>query len=128
MAEFTAGNLYDMNKSLVDKYEKALKGKALQNRIDRAVIPYLNDKKDETYFMLICHEHRDYTVFHINPGEDTLVGIITQLKICLLNRGAIYGIDRTPDGVALELWIKYNEYGEMACYYFFPYSQAVVEI
>ncbi len=129
MAEIEAGNLYDMNKSLVAKYEKQLKGKALQNRIDRAVIPYLREKmKNESYFMLLCHEKRDYTVFHISDNENAMDEIIKMLKVCLLNRGAIFGIDRTPDGVALELWIKYDGDGEMACYYFFPYTQAIVEI
>lgn len=130
MAEINAGNLYDMNKSLVAQYEKNLKGKALQNRIDKEVVPYLQEKMaHEPYFMLLCNERRDYTVFHISENTPNAIdSIINNLKVCLLTRGAIYGIDRTSDGVALELWIKGDDNGEMACYYFFPYTQAVIEI
>lgn len=130
MAKFVTNNLYDMNKQLVEKYEKSLKGKPLLNRINNVVIPYLKSKNTETYFMLLCNERKDYTVFRISDinNESNADKIAEQIKICLLNRGAIYGMDITSDKVALEIWIKSDEDGEMSCYYFFPYSQAVIEI
>lgn len=128
MAEFEAGNLYDMNKNLVAQVEKPLKGKALTNKINNEIIPYLNEKlANHSYFMLLCHEKRDYTVFHISDRDKMETAIAQELKECLANRGTIYGIDKTEDTVALEIWINYqNE--EMVCYYFFPYDSGVIEL
>ena len=126
MADIQAGNLYDMNKMLVAKNEKHLRGKALQNKIEQEVLPYFQDKANEKYFMLLCHEKRDYTVFHIN--QYNIEEIVDILKLCLHNRGAIYGIDRTQEKDALEIWIRADDNKEMACYYLFPYSQAIVEL
>ena len=48
-----------------------------------------------------------------------------ELEECLINRGQIYGIDRTEDGCAIEIWLMIDN--EPYCYYFFPYGTAVVE-
>lgn len=132
MAEFEAGNLYEMNKKLVTKHEKQLRGKALYNQIEKELRPYLMDTVfKHKYFMLLCHEKRDYTVFNLSSDRSSQEFsdiIIEKLKLCLHNRGAIYGIDRTEDGVGVEIWLKYDSDGDMVCYYFFPYTEAVIEI
>ena len=132
MAEFEAGNLYEMNKKLVIKYEKRLRGKALYNQINKELRPYLLDNiSKHKYFMLLCHEKRDYTVFNLlsdRTSQELLDKVIEKLKLCLHNRGAIYGIDRTEDGVGVEIWLKYDGDENVVCYYFFPYTEAVIEI
>lgn len=124
MAEISAGNLYDMNKILVGQGH-VLTGKVLQNKIDTDLYNYFESKRGERYFMLLCHEQRNYTIFHVNDYLSKRV-ICNELIESLLNRGAIYAIDITPDKYALEIWLKMDE--ELCCYYFFPYSNAVVEV
>lgn len=128
MADINMGNLYDLNKDLVLKHEKIYRGKALTNKMNNVVAPYLQDQweKDSKYLMLLCHEKRDYTVFYKNRPETTEQDFIDNLLITLHNRGAIYGIDRTEDNIALEIWLKTDDDNEMHCYYLFPYDQGIV--
>ena len=128
---FNIGNLYDFNKDLMKKTGKVLKGKALTNKINDIVIPYVNDKKENSYFMLLCHDKRDYTVFNVSKSTDSLEDKINKLvsifKECLLNRGSIYDIILSEDKVALEIWIDYDN-SDMVCYYFFPYDNGIIEV
>lgn len=139
MAEVSAGSLYEVNKSLVENNEKQLKGKKLFNRINSEVGSYLKEKLSPTSkrFMLLCHERRDYTVFNfthywnleysldISKAIEECVKVLHQ---CFKNRGNVYGIDKTSDGVAIEIWIKSSADGEMNCYYLFPCDEMVVDI
>lgn len=132
MAEFNAGNLYEMNKQLVKQHEKPIKGNNLFEKIQEVVVPYFLEKgKDSRYFMLLCHEKRDYTVFRFNHREfleKPAFSAAMQLKECLVNRGTVYGIDRTEDSIAVEIWLEDEMDSEMNCYYLFPYEEAVIEV
>ena len=137
MAEIETGNLYDMNKVLVEHYQKILTKKEVEEKESNTIIPYFEEKIDnngEQYYMLLCHEKRDYTVFNAIAAIATeypnrlAKELSKELKECLLNRGNIYDIDRTSDGIALEIWIKYAETNETICYYLFPYSAGVIEV
>ena len=119
MSEVSMGNLYDLNKSAMQN-EKALSSSALRNKLDE-IKNYFFKKG---YFMLLCHERRDYTVFNIT--ELNKIGIAKKdLKECLINRGEILSIDRTEDGVAYEIWMRIDE--EIFVYYLFPYDMGVIE-
>lgn len=125
-----AGTLYDVNKDLVFQTEKAHKGKALSNLIKKTVVPYLDEKintQREEFFMLLCHEQRDYTVFSMSNQRGLSIAqkCAEELKECLINRGYIYSIEKTNDG-ALEIWIRYKKDDSINCYFFFPYTSAVV--
>ena len=72
--------------------------------------------------MLLCHDRRDYTIFHTTVPENS---VYKDLEECLVNRGLIYGIDKTEDEGAIEIWLMIDD--EPYCYYFFPYENAVVE-
>lgn len=136
MAEISAGNLYDMNKMLVAQAEKQLKGKALFNKFKNTVVPYFSTHNNE-YFMMLCHDRRDYTVF-VDSSKSAAEKLANELKECLLNRGKIFAIDKTEDGIALEIWIQMTvekmqegivkEETEMFCYYLFPYDEAIVKV
>lgn len=127
MAELEAGTLYDINKELVKQTDKELKGKALYNKITNTLIPFLDDNDLNNYFMLLCHEKRDYTIFHLGEAFLHDGQIVDEFRTCLINRGTVYSIERTEDNVALEIWVNYNN-SEMVCYYFFPYDNGVIEI
>ena len=81
-------------------------------------------EKFNHYYMLLCNDRKDYTVFHTTVLEDKH-SVPNELMECLTNRGLIYGIDRTEDGVAIEIWLMIDN--EPYCYYFFPYDEAIVE-
>ena len=126
ISEITLGTAYDINKDLVQKYEKTLTDEELQQKKE-LIAQYILEVK-QFYFMLLCHEQRDYTLFNLNNESDHEKGLktATELIECLNNRGQIKGIDKTKDNMAIEIWIS-NE-NESFAYYFFGYDEGVIEI
>ena len=123
MSEVQLGTLYDMNKELM-KNEKCLSKTKLREVKQKLSQFFAEDE----YFMLLCHDLHDYTVFRQN--EPFLKAAEESAKIlideCLFNRGEVLSIELTEDKLAYEIWIR-NEEG-IFCYYLFPYTQAVIEV
>ena len=139
--DIDVGTIYDINKSLINQ-EPVLSKHILDAKLKK-VQKYFEDLlkenysfgfKDTAYFMLLCHEQRDYTVFTLknslldfkNETEwlKQAKTAIDELKICLQNRGKIISIEPTWDKVAFEIWIRNDE--DNFCYYLFPYNDAVI--
>lgn len=80
----------------------------------------------DTYAMLLCHERRDYTIFHLyenqNPNPPAVAA--KELFGCLTDRGEVLSMDETEDE-AWEIWLKIND--TPYCYYLFRYDEAVIE-
>ncbi len=129
--ELTGANLYDMNKQLVEHYESKMSKKTLKKIMDKIVVPFFEEAlKNHKYFMLLCHDARDYTVFNILESDDNSKNIITkELEECFTSRGDIYSIELAqPQEDALEIWIKSFSDSKIYCYYLFPYDFGVIEI
>lgn len=128
------GNLYDVNKTIVEQNIEALTDEQLQEK-KNLIVDFINNSNN-AYYMLLCNDRKDYTIFHRrwdgaieqfldNAGtiEDTLEKIL--IDECLPNRGRTKSIELTQDNDAVEIWISIN--GESFCYYFFPYDAALIE-
>jgi hypothetical protein len=80
--------------------------------------------------MLLCNERKDYTLFRFLHSLDDIIPDTqyagAELILCLKNRGDIYSIANTEDGIALEIWLSIDD--EIYCYYLFPYDEGVIEI
>lgn len=123
MAEIGMGTLYDWNKSAMEQI-KGLNTTELKDKMREIKNKFFNQGK---YYMLLCHERRDYTVFNLKrevSGHDVSKKATNELKECLENRGTILSIDDQNNG-AWEVWIR-NEEG-IFCYYLFPYDNAIIE-
>ena len=122
----TLGNNYDINKQLVQKYEKKLTDEQL-NKKKEIIANFVNNSTDY-YFMLLCNEKKDYTVFEFTEGKKWTERCADLAKClvdeCLINRGEIRGIDLTEDKQAIEIWLSID--GESFVYYFFPYEKGVI--
>lgn len=130
-------DLYSMNKQLVRQAGKISKYKIEEN-VKPMVASFFrkNPGADTKYFMLLCHERRDYTVFAF-PNRGTKIYAhgdwdteATDILIdeCMANRGVLYSVNYDGDAEsALELWIECDD-GELYCYYLFPYGMAVIEV
>lgn len=119
----SVGTLYDANKEIMKK------GKPLNHLELAAIQPKLEDWFNwiiDTYAMLLCHERRDYTIFHLyekqNPNPPAIAA--KELLECLTNRGEVLSIDETSDK-AWEIWLKIKD--QSYCYYLFRYDDAVIE-
>lgn len=119
------GNLYEMNKQLISQTQQPLNHLELAGR--QAKLEDWFNWKIDSYAMLLCHERRDYTVFHLyekaNPNPPALAA--KELINCLLNRGDILVIDEA-EGDAWEIWLRIDK--EVYCYYLFNYDNAVIEV
>ena len=82
MAEVGMGSLYDMNRTIMQQ-QSPLSEQEIEEALNEVDKYFYSNKQ---YFMLLCHERRDYTLFNITnkirrPSKD--------LKECLQNRGII---------------------------------------
>lgn len=122
--EINAGNLYEMNKAIMqsDKIKNLTKEEL--NKKKRNIKTFIEEKQG-TYYMLLCHEQRDYTLFNLKATSTAIHQAAKEVILCCMNRGEVVGIDKTDDGLAYEIWIMIDD--EAYCYYLFPYDQAVIE-
>ena len=135
VAQVAIGTLYDLNKGVIEKNVKALTQEELNNKKD-LIIDFINNSNNE-YYMMLCNERKDYTIFHRNKkngdGEflDRCEGYTGDyfekvlIEECLPNRGQTKSIEWTEDKGAIEIWISID--GESYCYYLFPYDTAIIE-
>lgn len=127
-SEVSLGNLYDMNKQLMDK-EPALSDEAI-SEVKEGLRAWFFEKINQKYYMLLCHEQRDYTLFNLDglrigsTDKEKCISATYDVIDCMRNRGTILSIDLQNDG-AYEIWIR-NDEGCFA-YYLFPYGAAVLE-
>ena len=129
------GTLYDINKNLVEKNVNILTNEELKNKKD-LIIDFINNTNN-AYYMLLCNEKKDYTIFHRNQklknGEflDRSEGYTGEyletvlIDECLPNRGYTKSIELTENKDAIEIWISIDD--DSYCYYFFPYDNAIIE-
>lgn len=120
----STGNLYEVNKQMVEQTDKPLTHPELA--VKQEDLENFFEEKVQKYAMLLCHEQRDYTVFNLDKTSITApYTAASEVLGCCTDRGKVYSIEETEDKVAYEIWIK--EEDGMYCYYLFPYDQAVIE-
>ena len=124
--EIEFGNLYDINKNIVKQNEIKL-NEGILNSKKETIKNFMISKSNTFYYMLLCNERKDYTVFDFkenkNPEKcmDCAKCLVDE---CLVNRGEIRGIDLTKDKSAIEIWMVIEN--EAYVYYFFPYDNGVI--
>lgn len=125
-SEVSLGNLYDMNKQLMAN-EASISDEVLTEK-KKALMDWITENFAQSYFMLLCNERKDYTVFRMKDRCPT-IGAVTDMANdvieCMTNRGTLLALDLQEAG-GWELWLRDDE-GEIAAYYLFPYGAAVLE-
>ena len=123
MTEFDLGmNLYEFNKKGMDQLDP-VDPISLFTQIQDIVEDILT-VSDAKYWMLLCNERKDYTVFNlINPDINTFA---SDIKETLDNRGQVLSIDKQEDG-NFEIWIRDFDTKENFVYYLFNYTYGVIE-
>jgi len=126
--QVTLGSLYDINKNIVENNVETLTIEELTNKKPE-LIEWLKTTNNR-YYMMLCNELKDYTVFHLkdmaDPADLNYTGIIDVLiDECLPNRGLVKAVDLTENKDAIEIWIVTD--GAAHVYYMFPYDAAIVE-
>ena len=121
-----AGTLYELNQDIMQQTAPPPMSEEEINSKQEKIEDWFNWQIDG-YAMLLCHEKRDYTVFHLyekqNPNPPAIA--VKELIECLNNRGEIISLDETKDK-AWEIWLKINS--QYYCYYLFNYDNGVIEV
>lgn len=82
------------------------------------------------YYMMLCKERSDYTLFNTKKKECTLIGAEMAWDVidCLTNRCLkLLDCYKNDDGV-IEIWVREDEEGAIpAAYFIFPYDDGVIE-
>ena len=120
------GTLYDINKNIVKQNELKLDEGVLNSKKE-IIKNFIMSKSEDFYFMLLCNERKDYTIFDFKDyktQERSFNCAKCLIDECLINRGEIRGIDLTKDRDAIEIWMIID--GEAYVYYFFPYDSGVI--
>ena len=127
-AEVALGNLYDMNKQMMEN-EPPLAKEGLVAAYDNLLSWF--KEKNMRYFMLLCNELKDYTIFNLDKSASWAKIPLERCEYaagdvleCMSNRGTLLSVELQDTG-AWELWIR-NAEGCFA-YYLFPYGDAVIE-
>lgn len=119
MAEIDLGmTLYDFNKEGM-KQEQLLDVITLNRKVANMVKDIASRAN---YWMLLCRERNDYTVFIILTAE----GIYNEMVPTLTNRGEVLSIDKQKDG-SYEIWIRDIDTQENFVYYLFDYTFGIVQ-
>ena len=92
---------------------------------NKKMIEVSTDMVEHTYMMLLCHDRRDYTIFHIVNTDNKIAA--KEISETLYNRGKILLVDKQKDG-SWEIWIRDSLTDENFAYYLFPYDDGVVEV
>jgi hypothetical protein len=124
MAELELGNLYDINKKNMEQFKPydAILLKKKCNEVTKEIIDDLSSQ----FWMLLCREKYDYTIFHLVSIFDN-EEFTEALFDCLNNRGKVLDISRKEDR-NYEIWIKRYKDEEIVVYYLFNYQYGVIEV
>ncbi len=117
------GNLYDINKSIIENNISILTKEELKDKLP-LIVDFIAKQKN-TYYMLLCNDRKDYTVFRLDIIQDGVEAAHILIDECLPNRGQVKSIDLTKDEDAIEIWLSIDK--ESYCYYFFPYDLGIIE-
>ena len=124
MQEISFGNLYDANKQL--SHSEPLMVEPIKLKKWTELKEYIFEKP-YAYYMLLCHERRDYTIFHLVNDDKISANVLpVELFACLRNRGGLVSMDLVNGGTAWEIWLRIDD--EDFMYALFPYDEGVIEI
>lgn len=127
-AEMSIGNLYEINQQMM-KNEKPLSDEQLTDKIYAINdwIQKVEDKIHSKYYMLLCHERRDYTLFNLRQASQiNCLSAAADVIDCANNRGDILAVEHQEEDDVWEIWIRTID-DRCCAYYLFPYGQAVLE-
>ncbi len=120
-------NLYELNKTLYRSLPEITFNKLQEQKKKIADWVYESDNK---YYMLLCRERNDFTVFFVHIpsfANDNLVPIEKEVVDIVCSRGQIKAIEIEENFPErwVQFWVEDNK--EIYMYAFFPYDSGVIE-
>ena len=116
------GSLYELNKQILSQ---------LPPQSDEALARNYNiigswfGQTPKRWFMLMCKERSDFTMFHITDHQFTKA--VFELQEVLKERGTVLAIQYVHGEDTFEIWVKDKD-GEVFMFMLFEASWMIVEI
>ena len=124
MADIEVGNVFEMNKQIRRKSNPMAEDKIAEAITN--VGGWCSFRCNCKYYMLLCKERSDYTIFHLNNFNYTKTA--EELREVLESRGTILGIDYMHGFDCYECWVRDEETSEPFLYMFFMCDGFIVEV
>lgn len=124
MAEANMGTLYDINKVAYAKLDSMPEDKAKEMLTNIGM--WFSSKKSFKYFMFLCKELSDYTIFNFesfnySKGKDELVDLVD-------SRGTLLDIVYNHNSDGYEIWVRSLQDGEVHMYMLFDCNDFIITI
>lgn len=101
MADVALGSLYELNQQIMAQLPP--QDEAIMN-YNWTVIGDWFGKNQKRWFMLMCKERSDFTMFHITDNQFTKG--ISELQEVLKERGEILAVQYLHGEDAFEIWVR----------------------
>lgn len=129
MAKVELGTAYEINKELWKQITQPTE-EVIRTQL-ASLCSWLSSNYKNHYYMLLCREKNDYTIFYIKQSSYYELG--TEVKEVLESRGTIIDISYSHKFGFYECWIKEHKINEddedeYSMYAFFPCDNWVVEV
>lgn len=121
MADVALGNLYELNKQVMAQLPP--QDEVTMNHNWNVIGDWFGKDQDR-WFMLMCKERSDFTLFHITDNQFTKG--LQELKEVLEERGQILAIQYQHGEDAFEIWVKSEQ--EVFMFMLFTASWMIVEV
>ena len=121
MAEVEMGTLYELNKQVMAQLPP--QDEVVMSHNWEVISDWFKKDKDR-WFMLMCKERSDFTLFHITNKH--FVKGTQELKEVLQERGQILAIQYQHKEDAFEIWIKNEK--EVFMFMLFTAGWMIVEV
>ena len=116
--------LYELNQAGYNSLPD-FKKQDFENSIEYIETFIYNKSHLGNYWILLNNEAKYYTIFSQKTIAATNKKLVLELLDIVQNLGAVKNIEVNENG-AIEFWIVYN--GECRVFFFFNYTQGVIEI
>lgn len=121
----TGISLYELNKMAMRQLPPQNKNK-LKKSLKSIGSWFSIPPADKQWFMLLCREKADYTVFHF--VDFNYEKGIQELEECIKDRGQLFAIDYVHEESAYEIWIRNPETKDVSMYMLFNCPQMIIEV
>lgn len=121
----TGISLYELNKMAMRQLPPQSKHK-LQTNLTSIGTWFSTFESNKNWFMLLCREKADYTVFHLSSHN--YVNAVKELKECIEERGQLFAIDYIHGENAFEVWIRDVETRDVSMYMLFNCTPMIIEV
>lgn len=124
--EINAGiSLYELNKQVMAQLPPQ-DMEHLKKQLTSVATWFSTFKPEIRWFILLCREKADYTVFHINSSD--FYQALKELKLTINYRGELMAVNFIHGENAFEIWIRDINTQEVSMYMLFNCAPMIIEI